>query len=180
MDAKATPETVNRAADALLAVGISPTIELIIKQTGGSKSTVGPLLNAWRERRSGTPQAVHQAEVAKAEQHLHNLIQDLTRALGIAEQRITAAEADAQAALADAQAARAEVTAANQLATQVQQERNAALAALAGTTNIASDVAELRRMAMADVIDRRRTRATIVTLSRQVAALTAKSNQPRR
>jgi len=51
---------VYEAAEALAAEGESPTLEGIRKRVGGSYSTLGPALRAWRERKA-------EKEAAKAE-----------------------------------------------------------------------------------------------------------------
>jgi len=57
---RVTREMVYEAAEALATEGESPTLEGIRKRVGGSYSTLGPALRAWRERKA-------EKEAAKAE-----------------------------------------------------------------------------------------------------------------
>lgn len=173
MEAKATREAVFRLADAMHAVGVAPTIDLIVGQLGGSKSTVGPLLAEWRERQMGTPQAVQQAEVARAEQRLHELIQAQAHSTAVAQQRAAASEAEAQAA-------RAAADVAELAAAEARRERDAALAAAAGAVSTAKEVTELRQLVLASTHDQRRARVTMAALHRQMAGLRARAPRVRR
>ena len=50
-------ERVAASADAMLAMGGTPTVDAIRKELGGSDSTISPLLRLWKDQRASAPSA---------------------------------------------------------------------------------------------------------------------------
>lgn len=69
-----TRELVTAAAEALIAAGIEPTVKLVQDRTGGSFSTVQPLLKTWKVSRGESAAVTVPAEVqARGESFVRDL-----------------------------------------------------------------------------------------------------------
>lgn len=100
MRAKATPEAVFSACDQLAAAGTEPTVALLVDAVGGSRSTISPLLNQWRDQRNAAAQPVDQPAAGQAERRQEvQQPQPLPRLAAAIEALTTAALADLNEAI---------------------------------------------------------------------------------
>lgn len=100
MRAKATPEAVFLACDQLAAAGTEPTVTLLVEAVGGSRSTISPLLNKWRDQRNAAAQSVDQPAADRAERRKDvQQPQPLPRLAAAIEALTTAALADLNEAI---------------------------------------------------------------------------------
>ena len=122
-------EAIFAAADELVAAGERPTLEGIRKKTGGSYTTISPLLNEWKARHAAQSAPVQEPIPQAVQEKLSEVGGEIWRvALELANSRLAAEREALEKARAEIEAERGEAV---ELADQLNGEKEALQARVA-------------------------------------------------